>query len=312
VKEIEIGVRTDDVIVVGWIDPDEVPLDDTGVTAAVLDYLPEDNQGGMYNCAIFLADLSANSVEPRGVPLTSTDRNYILHWMFKHAGNDEPINGGNFTDGSGNYDPQLVQTFLSDVTSYKLFGRFQIRYVIQDGMMVNIIAQPNGVYALTGSTHDPCTTLPVGSQDGPANGSVGLNEAQSRMSLICEGSPIAPAIRAMNTLMGKDVPVGEEQRFWNNIGLRISFDTGGDSAGTVDVAPYPTYYIYRNGILDTGDIRAQAASPKDHFTSNDPPAPYPFGTVPCPGTYGTTPGGRCGDAESAPELDAGTPAWSIH
>ena len=35
-KNIEVGIRTDDIAVIGWIDPDNVPLSPSGMDAGML------------------------------------------------------------------------------------------------------------------------------------------------------------------------------------------------------------------------------------------------------------------------------------
>ncbi len=110
--ESEIGVRTDDVILVAWIDPNNVPLNPAGVSPQLLTLFPVAGSpvvitppcgacevigavaNGISNvCGITLNDY--DNPQPQG----DANRKYLLHWMFKYAGNPDPamgIPGGDF------------------------------------------------------------------------------------------------------------------------------------------------------------------------------------------------------------------------
>jgi len=122
--------------------------------------------------------------------------------------------------------------------------------------------------------------------------------------MINDGSPDSGAIRAFNTLTGKDLPPGSSPVFWENIGTKITFSVANGTAPGLVLQPYPTYYEYRNGTRVS--TRPQAASPLGNFAPN----PYPFGTVICIGLGGITPGGRCGDASSAAAGSARVPPYT--
>ena len=98
---VEVGIRTDDVVMVGWIDPTGVPSPKlpaqyNGVHAQILADLPTD--GGSYinlGAPYFnfagagrISQLAFNNdhydedfTNPATV-MSATDRNYILDWMF--------------------------------------------------------------------------------------------------------------------------------------------------------------------------------------------------------------------------------------
>jgi hypothetical protein len=149
-----------------------------------------------------------------------------------------------------------------------------------------------------GTTKNPCGAVGVyladfPGQAGPLNGPSAPLLQANRISLVNDGSPDPGAVEAFNTLMGKDVDPAIP-KFWENIGSRITF-TAGSAASERVYQPYPTYEVFVNGRYSQTFF--QAADPIEQFQTN----PYPFGTVPCPGIFGTTPGGRCGDGHSAPD-----------
>jgi hypothetical protein len=310
----EIGIRTDDVTVVGWIDPARVTLPAGPIPVWITSILPPAGPPvpSSFNCNDLIFDLSENDINPNGNTLFPADRSYILHWMFKYAGNTDPtqlIPGGNFRNPA---DTQLdsgeVAAYVGVSTNYKLFSRLQIRYLADT---VGFTAAPEILQAMTslGSTTNPCGAFwpapgILDSQVGPNNGPP-ANLGPRTVSMINDGSPDAGAIRAFNTLTGNGVTPA---LFWENIGssIRFRFDSGTGPAAVV-LQPYPTYYVYRNGKLDA--VTPQAASPTGNFVTN----PYPFGTVPCGGVLfpGITPGGRCGDAVSPADLSARTPNYIV-
>jgi hypothetical protein len=142
-------------------------------------------------------------------------------------------------------------------------------------------------------------------QAGPANGLL-ANTNSVREAQINDGSRDSGAVRAFNTLEGKDVssPV-----FWENIGSNITFSPNGGTSPQLVLQPYPTYYEFHNGTFVTQ--YPEAALPLLNFNPN----PYPSGTVPCQITSPldsqtrVTPGGRCGDQASAPDVSARTPSY---
>ncbi len=306
----EIGVRTDDVIVVGWIDGTNVPLNPAGVTAQIVAIMPPAGLPvpSSFDCNTFVSDLYFNDNTPNGInPLTGLDRTYILNWLFKFADNANPstvIPGGDFRNASDTFqDESEVSAFYGLKTNYKLFNRLQIKYL--DGGVPQVVRPPTtGI----GDTTNPCgpwwPALAVyPGQSGDANGPPAI-VLSNRVTLINDGSPDAGAIRAFNTLTGNGVtgtPV-----FWENIGSKIQFWLNGATSGTITVQPYPTYYVYRNGKRVT--TIPQAAQPIGNFVTN----PYPFGTVECSTPLrGTTPGGRCGDAESPADSSARVPPYIV-
>jgi len=309
--ETEIGVRTDDVIVVGWINPAGVtlPVWPSAYVAALMPATGPPVPSSL-DCNLFILDLSENFTTPNFQTLTGVDRDYILLWMFKYAGNANPgtvIAGGDFRDATDSHEVESeIQAFLGTPTNYKLFNRLQIRFLVGTN---GFSGAPTILHAhtATGNTVNPCGAVAgflgvFGSQTGPSDQTGLVTGNNTRVVGINDGSPDAGAIRAFNTLMGKDLPVGQTPLFWENIGSKISLHYDGTSSGDIAVQPYPTYFVYVNGKPTT--VIPQAWTPKAHFYM----FPYPFGTVWCVGLGGTTPGGRCGDAASPAEPSAQIPS----
>ena len=311
-RDVEVGVRSDDTIVVGWINPAGVTLPG-GASPAVTGLLTPPPVPSSLQCNLFVLDLSNNFTTPNFIPLTLADRSYVLNWLFKYAGNPDPstVIPGDFRNSATSFtDESKVANFLGTLTNFKLFNRFQVKFRVGAGGTFNgtpiVLQQKTGI----GTTKNPCGTV-LGflglfpGQAGPANGPPPVpSPTNTRNSLINDGSPDAGAIRAFDTLTGKDLPAGATAVFWENIGTRISFNAGGGPTPTVVVQPYPTYFEYHNGKLV--NTTPQASSPLGNFQTN----PYPFGTVPCLELGGITPGGRCGDASSPADPSARVPQFT--
>jgi hypothetical protein len=312
-RDVEVGVRTDDTIVLGWINPAGVTLPG-GASPAIAGLLPPPPVPSSLKCNLFVLDLSENFTTPNFITLTAADRSYVLNWLFKFGSNTDPttvIPGGDFRNSATSFtDDTKVANFTADPTQFKLFNRFQVKFRVAGGAFNGspiVLHQQTGI----GTTHNPCGTV-LGflglfpGQSGPANGPPQTtNVGNTRVSQINDGSPDAGAIRAFDTLTGKDLPPGTTAVFWENIGTRISFSAGGGPTASVVVQPYPTYYEYHNGTLV--NTTPQAASPLGNFQTN----PYPFGTVSCLGVGGLTPGGRCGDASSPADSSARVPTYTL-
>lgn len=299
--DIEVGIRTDDEILVGWINPTEVPLSESGVVAWLLDLFPLAGPPvpDRFLAGSVMGRLTENYIYNMagqiGQDLSAlVDRQYLLNWMFKFAGNPDPttvIPGGNFrtlNDEHINY-PKIAG-FVSASTQYKLFNHLQIRYRLAAGGGFNgspIVLHRMFSNTAIGMTIDPIAGLEISGQAGPNEGL--LTIASDRVSLINDGSPDGLGIKAMNTLMAKDVA---NPLFWENIGSQIRFLANGSTIADVTVQNYPTYYLYRNG--RRVDVYVQADNPSDHFYSD----PYPFGLIPTYGVGGILPGGREGEAGS--------------
>ncbi len=313
-RDVDVGVRTDDTIVVGWINQAGVTLPG-GASPAVTGLLTPPPVPSPLQCNLFALDLSENFTTPNFIPLTLADRSYVLNWMFKYAGNTDPstvIPGGDFRNSTTSFtDDNKVANFVGTPTNFKLFNRFQVKFRVGPGGTFNgtpiVLHQQTGI----GTTKNPCGAIAgffglFAGQAGPANGPPPVaSPTNTRDSVINDGSPDDKAIRAFDTLTGKDLPAGVTAVFWENIGTRISFNAGGGPAPNVVVQPYPTYYEYHNGKLVT--TTPQAASPLGNFQTN----PYPFGTVACLGLGGITPGGRCGDASSPADPSARVPQFTV-
>jgi uncharacterized repeat protein (TIGR01451 family) len=325
-RAIEVGIRTDDTIVVGWIDPTGITLPVIGVSRTIQAlYTNPPTLGLAADGALGIGALSEGLTSvsvplPNGqritVGLTPADSKYILFWLFKFAANSDPLKalpGGDFwSSRTSSTNETTVANFVAVSTNYKLFNRFQVKYRVLPNV-TDKFGQPvfNGapvvLHQLTnvGTTQDPFTSVfPDAGQHGPADAKI-VPTGISKISLINDGSPAALPIRAFNALSALGMGTGT---FWENIGSRIVFAPASNTSPVVVSQPYPTYYVFQNGILV--QTRPEAATPLGNFVPN----PYPFGTVPCPASAlvpgsRTVPGGRCGDGASPANPTARIPPY---
>ncbi|MCC7292174.1 MAG: hypothetical protein IT449_08965 [Phycisphaerales bacterium] len=310
----EIGVRTDDVIVVGWINESLVSVNPVGVQFQVLHILPPLGPPvpSALQCNDLALDLSLFDEDPNGMSLSPLDRLYILHWMFKYAPNPDPIlvlgQRAFRTDEDSMIDYNKVQAYLLEETNYKLFNHFQTRYTLDQDQYKAITVLRST--ASVGTTKNPCG--PIGNflkefpgQTGWKNGFSEIRGNSTRIMLINDGSPDSGAVRMFNTLMGKGtlawIPV-----YWEDIGSQIRFTCSSlTDPDRVIVHNYPTYFEFRNGRLH--DTTVQNPLPEAHFYA----APYPFGPIPCWSLPGSPAGGRCGNADEAPPPGTNTPLYTV-
>jgi hypothetical protein len=177
--EQEVGVRTDDVVAVGWIDPQQVPLNSSGVQSALLEVLPvgglsaEDGDNAKLKAGILLKHIAEEGVaspfqvdEPWYAPpimigvdftaFSAADKAYALNWMFKYAGNPAPPN--DFTDNEGYFSQAELEEFAAkkDKKLYKLLNHYQAKYLVgadekfKSGTLVHLKHK-----AFIGNTKDP-------------------------------------------------------------------------------------------------------------------------------------------------------------
>lgn len=304
---VEIGIRTDDVIVIGWIDASLVTLASTNVAQAIVTRLPESGPVTAPELALFfliqLGDGEMTVPDISMAPMSLRDRDYVLDWMFKHAGNADPntvIPGGDFRSPSGDYlDEAEVSAFLGTGTNYKMFNRAQVKYAITPGGATFGV----GPATLQSDTRIGITSNPLPLPPATFPGQTAYLDGRNGASMggtyyyhINDGSPDQGAIQVFNNLMAKDLPPGSTAKYWENIGTQIRFRADGDPLGEIIAQPYPTYHVYRNGTFMPNETFVQAASPAEHFYA----IPHPFGLDAC----GGLPAGRCGDAVSAPHTSA--------
>ncbi len=145
----EIGVRTDDVVVVGWIDPQQVSLNSGGVQSGLTEVLPpgglsaSDGDNAKLKAAMLLKHIADSGVGSAFqidagplmigvdfIAFSAADKIYALNWMFKYAGNPAPPT--DFMDDDLVFSQQEVDEFLTkkNKTLYKLLNHYQARYLV--------------------------------------------------------------------------------------------------------------------------------------------------------------------------------------
>jgi hypothetical protein len=256
--DIEVGVRTNDTLAIGWIDPRLVTVSPAGVSDAVQRLLPPLGMGfaDPVGSAAWLGSVATGVL---GDNLTATERRYVLNWLFKYSANAPPPES--FAG------PADLDAYAAVATGYKLINRFQVKYRTA-GLPV-FSAQPTVLHQLAA---DGTTIDPILRQSFPGVANPFFNDRidgdTSSISHLNEGSPDAMGVKLFNRLMQPNHVT------WNDIGSRISFRVADGGKPKVEMQLYPTYFIY--GPRDDGgwsrvETLPQAAEPSANFT--DPSFP---------------------------------------
>jgi hypothetical protein len=268
-KEIEIGVRTNDVAAIGWIDPDNVPLSTAGMDDGMTRYYPSDGAATMnilqkglttLHLGLLAAGSTIHPVEIRS--LTAAERTYILNWMFKFAANfcsKDRCPPSSFASA-----PELETFRVSKRTSYKLFNRLQVKYLAEGGKFKGapiIVRQATEI----GVTNNPIFDFEEAGAAGPANGKYAVVNSDTAF-LINDGTPTSVAVSAFDTLA--------DPLKWSNIGSRIEVGSALGTGFEVFTQVYPTYWVFEN--LGRVRVIPQAPAPIGNFSL----APYPPGPAP--------------------------------
>jgi hypothetical protein len=262
----EVGVRTQDVLVIGWINGDHVPLSDSGVYLPLSLMFPTSGLG--INASLvqqaaaltYLGTVSFGNDDrpfgPLGNKLSATDRHYLLNWLFKFAPNPHPPDY---------FFAELeVSAFKALHVVYKLYNRAQVKYFVAGGKITDVTRIHKEIDI--GWTIDPITGIAIfPGEAGPANERFVVTDTEIHQ--INDGTPEHMAVAAFNTLM--------TPRIWNNIGSKVMFSLAALSAGDVKNQLYPTYNIYVTKSIVA--LRDQAPDPSGNFntTPYPPGPPYP-------------------------------------
>jgi hypothetical protein len=196
--EQRVGVRTDDVVVVGWIDPAPIVLTTAGVQAPLLSVLPvggfslSDGDNAKLKAGLLIKHISEVGVgsafqvdEPWYAPpiidgvdfaaFSAADKTYALRWMFKHGSNPAPdpdfsVSASSLTGITG-LTTIMSQTELdafavkTDKTHYKLLNHYQVKFLTApDGKFDpgSVTIPTNKKQAEIGNTKDPARLYDVG------------------------------------------------------------------------------------------------------------------------------------------------------
>ena len=269
-KEIEIGVRTDDIASIGWIDPAAVPLSTAGMDSWMTDFYPPGGAASMSVVqkgltTLHLGLLAAGStIHPFYVrSMTAAERTYVLNWMFKFGANF--CASGRCPPNSFASNSELDNFRTSKRTSYKLFNRFQIKYLAEGGMFKG---SPTVVRQATeiGVTNNPVWDIEESGAAGPNNGKYATANGDTAF-LINDGTPTSIAVSAFNTLA--------DPLKWSNIGSRIELGAALGSNYQIFTQVYPTYFVFGN--LTKKQTIPQAPAPIGNFSTTPyPPGPAPF------------------------------------
>lgn len=265
----EVGVRTQDIAVVGWINAVGVPLSPINVHSDVLQYFPTAGFGGVSNLSpqkvltlAYMGDLAIGLSYRPLVPweqLSYTDRIYILNWLFKYAANYEPI--------PDTFPGPAALSIWSDTrTRYKLFNRAQMKYLVNGAKLK--LKELSHMKQEVGVTNEPVYGIETSGQYGTNNGQV-FTLGGDTVHVINDGSPDIPAVLAFDNLA--------QPLKWNNIGSKIAFGVPYGASYDLKTQKYPTYYVYEDYVRIFSKTVPQAPNPIDNFNLNPyPPGPAPY------------------------------------
>jgi hypothetical protein len=267
-----VGLRTDDVLVIGWINKAGVAVNPDGVYWAVTEIFPPEGLCGASLVqkaaagAYLLTVALGGDARPFGPPdnfLSAADRRYLLNWQFKHGGNPGPPPPLFFTE-------EQVEDYKESTSNWKLWNRAQVKYFVADGKI-------NGVQrlkkdTLIGTTTDPISCLiPVPGEAGvPWNGQFIVRDTEIHQ--INDGTPDSFATNGLNTLT--------RPLLWSHIGSKIQFTLSAGITGDVTNQVYPTYSKFRNKSLYSVDPQAPEPIMNFSLTPFPPGPPFPPYIIP--------------------------------
>jgi hypothetical protein len=206
---IEVGTRTDDILVIGWINAEDVLLSTNGVQQALINTLPVNGiaESDSNTVKVFAGEyikMLKNGVDINKIfevdpevfgidslfhggrdfePLSTADKKYTLNWMFKFADNDEPPSS---FQSNGIISEDLILNFLDfgessgkgKFTNFKLYNRYQVKFQVSDlgTFKDNLVVSSEGSKVEMGNTKDPARIYSLNSSasiDGIINGLIG-------------------------------------------------------------------------------------------------------------------------------------------
>ena len=259
--------RIRDVAIIGWINPDEVPLDDTGIRDWLKKLLPLDGQvPHKLTAQAFLIGVAV--LGPRLMGLRQIDRDYLLNWLFKHGANDAP-------------KPQFRDTveledWAAEPTNYKLFNRFAVKFSQNSDGDVEApsVEEKDTAIGTTVSPISLCTGGDPG-RAGDSNGYLAVL-ASGQFVQVNDGTPSWSGVRTLNKL-------AKGAETWNSIGSKI--ELGLSDGAVLHRQVYPTYCLYVR--QDDGSFRRvrsfkQADEPIKNFNTDPYHSPTPRRNGPAP------------------------------
>jgi hypothetical protein len=179
--------------------------------------------------------------------------------MFKYAGNFCAVGKCPPQDSFGSSNA-IKEFQIFKRTSYKLFNRLQIKYLVEDGQFKGT---PQVVQRAVdvGITNNPVFNfIEEGGASGQFNGVYGI-AGNNTAYLMNDGTPTSLAVAAFNALT--------QPNRWSNIGSRIEMGVSNGATGNVFRQVYPTYFVFDN--LQKIQVFPQATEPSGNFNLT----PYP-------------------------------------
>lgn len=211
-----ITISTPDVVVISWVDASTITLPSGASFLLRLDL------NTPIACSLLLGTWVA------GIPTDlfgSAEVDYANAFLLKNSGNNRP---------PSTIDPDAALAG----GDFRLFNRFQATFTQTGGTISTLKVLKSS--AVVGTTPDPCGLVPNASGEAhPFNGARGVTISGTGVFQLAEGRLGSLGQRVNATINGRTTP-------W--IWSVIRFDASG-SLTPLDHAIFPTYYVYKNGIL---------------------------------------------------------------
>lgn len=232
-KTIKV-IPTNDVVVLGWVDPNVVALPEGANPLLVAEL----NDPTGVACLDLLAEWAAGV---RSLILSDADRQYANAFLLKNSGNLFPQN---------TIDPVAEES----KGEYRLFNRLQVAYRVKDGKLT---APPKFVNARTivGTTPNPCNRLltPAEAEAHVANGAKGATTSNTGVFQVNQGRLGTLGQAVDRTLNDPGGTVGATTPW---IWSAIKFDDKGELVYPFTIGTkgnhqiFPTYFVYKDGRID--------------------------------------------------------------
>ena len=291
-REVAVGIRTDDALVIGYIEPDRIklPLEPSpGVLAA----FHSDGNYSSYWAPVYLSDIveGDNFLDH----LSLEDRHYILNWLFKFAEPKKPrtalvgdtnyLLAAQMADNTWGANEAKILAYATNANyrrNYKMLNHLQVKFLLD---RYNAGFDKAGAVVVEHQCQTGITKNPVGlgefpAQTGPANSENNHTlDFSGRVTSIADVSPNPRGITAFNYLESGFLDPDQRPsplKLWTDIGCAISFNWDGGTQPSVITTMFPTFLEYQNGVYLPQKEVVQLPEPAAHFVD----WPWPFGHLP--------------------------------
>lgn len=309
-KNIEVGVRSDDVFILACFDVSGLAKPSTmvgGVSPMVLAMMPPTGPPVPATQAnrlrAIMAGLGVNltyipNVSPpyAGGRMSWADRRYMMHWMLYFSA-DGPPPRHLLNKSKSHISYSRINTLVLGRTNYRCINHLQVKFrmhqngtgflnppqAIRAHRTVGITKSPFGItpfQPLTAQYGPIRAKAPFGFYNAatPAGVAPAFSAQNTRVVSIVDGAINAPETIVANALRSLNLPALPrlQQKFVEAIGSQIRFEFDGQGKSVQSTGFYnsvPRYVEYHNGIKTSLGHRMPKAGGLALFRTT----PYPFG-----------------------------------